>query len=358
MNRSGTHSPVNDDTIEAAAASWLAQREEGFTPDQEAGFLRWRLADPRHAAALDRLEETVGILGLLPEIADDPRLEGHVFASGDSEVERDGSARSEPVPASAGPGSTFKTLGYVTGLAAAVALGFVAWQAGWLPGSVERQEIATTANGYQRVLLPDSSIAQLNASTQMRVEFTARERRVALAEGEVHFNVAKDAARPFVVEAHGVRVRAVGTAFNVRLAGGGVDVLVTEGVVRVERDGAAEPLVLAANERATVPAVLQPVAVAAAPTVEKVEPEAVRVALAWQEPRFVFVDAPLAQVVEKFNARNRVQLQLADPELGARVVGGTFRHDDVETFVRMLENSGDVTTERVGDSRIVLHRVP
>lgn len=251
-----------------------------------------------------------------------------------------------------------KNLRYVAGLAAVLTLGFVAWKVGGLPGSVERQEIATTANGYQRVLLPDSSIAQLNASTQLRVEFTARERRVALAEGEAHFNVAKDAARPFVVEAQGVRVRAVGTAFNVRLAGGEVNVLVTEGVVRVERDGTAEPLVLAANEQTTVPVAVQPVIAPVAPAVEKIEPEAVRVALAWQEPRFVFVEAPLAQVVEKFNARNRVQLHLADPGLGARVVGGTFRHDDVETFVRMLENSGDVVAERVGDSRIVLHRVP
>ena len=74
MNRSGSHPPFNDDTIEAAAASWLAQREEGFTPEQESGFLRWRLLDPRHAAALDRLEETIGLLGQLPELAGDARF--------------------------------------------------------------------------------------------------------------------------------------------------------------------------------------------------------------------------------------------------------------------------------------------
>jgi transmembrane sensor len=343
MNRSGSHPPFNDDTIEAAAASWLAQREEGFTPEQESGFLRWRLLDPRHAAALDRLEETIGLLGQLPELAGDARFKN---------IEED---RHASLGEARAGGRRRGWLRAAAGLAAVLALGFVAWQAGWWPGGVVRQEVATTTDGYQRVLLPDSSIAQLNASTQLHIQFSPQERRVALTGGEAHFNVAKDTARPFVVEAHGVRVRAVGTAFNVRLADGAVDVLVTEGVVRIERDGAPEPLVLAANERTSVPTNAER---AGAPAVEKVRPEAIRAELAWQEPRFVFVEATLAEVVEKFNARNRVQLQLADPELGSRVVGGTFRHDDVETFVRMLENGGDVTAERVGDSRLVLHRVP
>lgn len=349
MNRPGSHSPFNDETIEAAAASWLAQREEGFTPEQESSFLRWRLVDHRHAAAIDRLEETIGLLGRLPELAGDARF----TPLEKSPIDRPGTSGAVRADR-----RRRGWLASVAGLAAAVALGFVAWQAGWWPGGAVRQEVATTTDGYQRVLLPDSSIAQLNASTQLHIQFSRQERRVALTGGEAHFNVAKDAARPFVVEAHGVRVRAVGTAFNVRLVAGAVDVLVTEGVVRIERDGAPEQLVLAANERTTVPTDLPPARGAGSPAVEKLPPEAIRAELAWQEPRLVFVEAPLREVVGKFNARNRVQLQLADPELGSRVVGGTFRHDDVETFVRMLENGGDVTAERADASRIVLHRVP
>src|SRR3546814_19688281 len=51
------------------------------------------------------------------------------------------------------------------------------------------------------------------------------------------FQVAKDRARPFVVEVGDVRVRAVGTAFGVKRTAGGVDVQVTEGVVEVWRVG-------------------------------------------------------------------------------------------------------------------------
>src|SRR3546814_16020939 len=62
-------------------------------------------------------------------------------------------------------------------------------------------------------------------------------RQIALKSGEAWFQVAKDRARPFVVEIGDVRVRAVGTAFSVRREANGVDVQVTEGVVEVWRVG-------------------------------------------------------------------------------------------------------------------------
>jgi len=62
---------------------------------------------------------------------------------------------------------------------------------------------------------------------------------VRLVRGEAHFTVAKNPARPFIVEAGGVAVRAVGTAFDVRHADGAIEVLVTEGKVHVRAARAA-----------------------------------------------------------------------------------------------------------------------
>src|SRR5690349_20668988 len=53
--------------------------------------------------------------------------------------------------------------------------------------------------------------------TLLEVDFSAKSRAVRLIAGEALFQVAKDAARPFVVAAGDARVRAIGTAFNVRL---------------------------------------------------------------------------------------------------------------------------------------------
>jgi transmembrane sensor len=337
--------PFEDNLLDAEAAEWLAQREMGFSPEQESEFLRWRLADPRHEEALVRLEETSALLEQLPALRDDPRL---------------ASPAARPMPALAPSGHDWrKWAGAAAGLAALIALAAIAWWSRPAGTPAPSRTFATAPNGYQRVLLPDSSIAQLNGATALKVDYTSAERRVALAEGEAHFSVAKDIGRPFVVQARRVRLHAIGTAFNVRLTGNGVDVLVTEGVVRVERlDEPATPTVLAANERTVVPdrAGLAAGTTPANPIIERVEPAAVRAALAWQQPRFVFVESPLGEVVARFNARSRVQLELGDPGLAARVVGGTFHPDDVETFVRLLESSGEIQADRSDPARIVLRR--
>ena len=338
-------SPIHphDDVIEAMAASWLAQREEGFTPEQETEFLRWRLADPRHGEAVDRLEETCALLEQLPELRGDSRLEP--AAGIPAPAAPTNQSQNAPQPRRARIGR-WVALG---GLAAALVAAAVLWRAD--ESAPLQATYATAPADYRRVQLPDSSVAQLNGGPHLQVDYTGRERLVKLEAGEAHFHVAKDEARPFVVRTQGLRVIAVGTAFNVRVAAAGVDVLVTEGVVRVERESApaAAPIVLAAGERTVV-------SESVALPVQQVDNTEIKETLAWQEPRLVFVEAPLAEVVARFNERNRVQLELGDPALGQSLVGGTFRRDDVETFVRLLEQSGDFITERPAPDRIVLRR--
>jgi len=333
----------NDEVIEAMAASWLAQREEGFTPEQENEFLRWRLADPRHGEAVDRLEETCALLEQLPELRGDPRLEKPAETKAVSSTANAPRIVIKPRRARAG---RWIALG---GLAASLVAAALLWRT---DGSLPLQATYATAPAdYRRVQLPDSSIAQLNGGTQLQVDYTGRERLVKMEEGEAYFHVAKDGTRPFVVRTQGFRVIAVGTAFNVRVVEAGLDVLVTEGVVRVEREAAptAEPIVLAAGERSLV-------SEGAALPVQRVDDTQIQATLAWQEPRLVFTEATLAEVVARFNERNRVQLELGDPTLGQSLVGGTFRRDDVETFIRLLEQSGVFVSERPTPDRIVLRR--
>lgn len=342
MNIPGQPIPPDNEAIEAMAATWLAQREEGFTPEQEIEFLRWRLADPQHSAALQRLEETCTILEQLPLLKGDTRLE----SPGAMGAARSITARR--------PFSFRRLVIATTALAAVLAITVVVWSG--LPHDSHGQTYATTSEGYQRVLLPDSSVAQLNGGTQLTVDFTAANRRVTLAAGEANFHVAKDSSRPFVVTARGVSVRAVGTAFNVRLNEASIDVLVTEGVVRIEREGGTPlaPLVLASCERAVVGA--GPTTESEVISVERLDGTRIQATLAWLEPSMVFVEATLADVISRFNAHNRVQLELGDRDLGTRVVGGTFRQNDVETFVRLLEGGGDIVADRHADGRIVLRR--
>ena len=365
MNESLDH----EDPIEEVAADWLTQREEGFSLAQKRDFERWCRADPRHAVAVARLEAACALLEKMPLV----RAELQPVVEFPVKPRVIASAKKIPV------------LRLVFAMAAALALAALgAWQ--WQRTLPTALFYATSAGGYERVVLADGSVVELNANSEVRVDLWPSERRVALVQGEAHFTVAHDSTRPFIVSAHGVAVRAVGTAFNVRLAATSIEVLVTEGKVAVSHVGPAlvavpsgderdtrtglplrsasgqaisgSPTFLSANERTVIFLASEksafPIPSAPSPIVEAVASEALREALSWQERKLVFAETPLRDVVAQFNRRNRLQLILGDAVVAERPVGGTFAADNVEGFVRLLEGSGTITVERRDEMTVIL----
>lgn len=83
----------------------------------------------------------------------------------------------------------------------------------------------------------------LRFGSRKRIAAETSERRVALQRGEAHFEVHHDPARPFVVQAGGSSIEAVGTAFNVYLRDESkLEVLVTEGRVLISWPKARDAL--------------------------------------------------------------------------------------------------------------------
>ena len=341
--------PSDDESIAATAAAWLAQRDDTFSAADAAAFERWCAADPRHADAVCRLERAWATLQPLRNFR--PTAQRH--------PDRDLLSG----PARPSRGVIFPLRAFAFAAALMLTLGFWAVRT----TSTSTLRYTTTAGGYERVILADHSVLELNGDTAAEVTYTAVERRVRLMHGEAHFTVAKNPARPFQVEAQGVAVRAVGTAFNVRLGAGEVEVLVTEGKVavsptetlslasppsltRAETPPTPGPTLLIVNERAFV-ATTGP---ATPPRVERIAPEAVRTALIWQGTSLVFAATPLAEVAAQFNRRNPIQIVLADPALATLPIGGSFRPENVEAFVQLLESGKEILVDRSDATRLVL----
>lgn len=279
-----------DDALDDLASEWLCERAEGFTPERAQAFAEWRDENPQHAAAVRRVERALALLDELA-VVDLPCEEGVAQVS---EAEA-------PVPR--GRMLHFPQR-WVVAAAAAVAVSAVGW---WQlePRPTSGEPFAAEAVA-QRVALRDGSVVELNAASELRVDFTERERRIDLAAGEAHFQVAPDTTRPFVVYAGDVVVRAGGTAFNVRRNGSAVEVLVFEGKVEVTRANARAQLV--AGDRTHVGNEKR----SPAPQVEKAGAAAIREAMAWQNPMTTFNDVPLRDVVTRFNQRNAIQFVFAD----------------------------------------------
>lgn len=327
----------DSDEVEAAAAVWLSLRDRGMSESEMTTFMRWLEQDPQHAevfADLDAAWQEIGRLAI-------------VRADNDAAPDRDLLApRSRPRRRHV---NVFATLAATAALLAGL---FITNRSDNAPPSVE-----TAVGAFQKIALPDGSVVQLNTDSALDVKFSGNERRVHLIRGEAHFDVAKDPARPFRVAVGDVAIRAIGTAFTIRLRGADVEVLVTEGRIGVESIVPQTP----APSIATAPLHVSAGKIAMVRHSQLAEAEVIAVdaahlqrRLAWQERRIEFDAAPLAEVVLEFNRYNRCKLVITEPALARKVFTGSFRADGYQAFVRILEETFGVRADRRPDE-IRLH---
>lgn len=329
--------------VERTAYAWVQREHAGLTAEQERELEAWLADDMTHFETFDafkanweRFEEFSNDV-----VLEEPAPDLKRFAPG-------------AIPSS---GVRFRVAQYIPYLAAAAAivLAFVLWQR---PGSDDRSNdeslVAAAPIAFpsllEQITLDDGSTVELNRDSRIEVAFSAAERRVRLLQGEANFTVSKDAARPFIVNAAGVEVRAVGTAFNVRLDSNEVEVVVSEGKVQVATPQETVPLLAAGQVTRLSLTTSQP------PTIEALTPEQLESKLLWQPKLLDFDNAALAEIVAEFNRRNPVTLVIGDDSLRARRMSATFRSDNIEGFVRLLEAHFAVRAERNGEGEIALLR--
>jgi transmembrane sensor len=344
--------------IEQTASMWLARRDAGGWSDrQQTALDAWLAESIAHRVAFLRLEAA------WEETA---RLKA--FAAGGSQLATPARGEWARSPYFAPPIGAGRPIGHGQGrgtrarrrrrwplfasiaaslFAIAVLAGSLAWN------HYTRVETGAwrTELGAQRVVqLPDGSIATLGSATGLRIAFSRSERDLELASGEAFFDVAHDAARPFVVHVEGYRVTAVGTRFDVRR---GHDrklrVVVTRGLVRLQStsDPARADTMLPAGSIAMIDG--------ADVLVQQVQLDEARERLSWRDGYAVFHGTPLAEAIDEFNRYNARKIVIADPSLDALRVGGNFRLDNSAAFVRLMQEVFPVRAERHGD-RIVLSR--
>lgn len=354
MSESSANEPVPE-AIAQAAAAWVLRCDRGLTAAEQDEFSDWLASDPRHGEQLVRHRRHWQRLEVLaqwrPEHSARPNAD--LLAPPRARWSRHWPA--------------------AVGLAAAAAVAIVLWNGG--AGSAERATGSPAdarladadvgaAEAVSRRTLADGTVVELNRGAVLTAQFTAGERRVRLERGEAHFSVTKDASRPFVVSVQGMDVRAVGTAFNVRLDRAAVEVLVTEGRVRVSEASAGPdtrgetgdrptlvPL-LEAGQRAVVSLAAQP----EAPQIATLTTSEIERVLAWQRRMLEFTAAPLGEIVAEFNRRNAVQIVVVDAELAAIRISASFRSDNIDGFVRLVEMGFGARAERNGTNEIRLRR--
>jgi len=368
------------------ASSWLVEFSEGEV--DAAGrdaFTQWLRISPEHVRAYLQ----VSALWEEAPLVAKHRSEDHealiaraladlnVISLGTARAEVDSTPETEIASSALGmpPPKAIKSLPFanghrrmIWGIAASLVLA-AGTLAAWV---ILNRGVYSTEVGEQRLItLADGSTVELNARSHLRVHFTKTERSVYLTDGEALFQVAHNASQPFVVHSGSMRVRAVGTAFDVYRKKAGTTVTVVEGRVAVlatdnafEDDRASSPAGMP-HERRPIPGEALPMAPRVTPSGalintggeqqparlflaagEEVTYSAqaqlhprkadVSAATAWTQRRLVFNSTPLSEAVEQYNRYNVRPLIIRDPALTTLNISGVFSVTDSASLIAFL----------------------
>ena len=359
------HRLTTAEDIEQQAADWLVRLDSERAPSQQDldDLKEWMQRSPLHTEQLKRLTQYWHSANLLTEL-------------------------SFPLPGSQRPDGLlsnlryqFKqllthgrqasaTLGVAFTLTLAVAIGLLFNN--FNGAGVSGNGIYQTRIGEQNsITLIDGSVIQLNTNSRLQVNYESQQRDVVLMAGEAHFEVAKDPSRPFVVKAGEGMVRAVGTAFSVRINPEALKVTVTEGKVALRtfepqavEAKSTEPknIQLADSETTAAPVPpakdrgylvqgqsvdFQPQADAGLGNpIKQLEQHDIEQQLAWRKGLLLFAGEPLAQVIDEVNRYTKLDIQIIDADIADLSIGGQFKVGEIEAMLKVLETSFGINVSR------------
>jgi len=241
-------------------------------------------------------------------------------------------------------------------------------------------------------VMPDGSILWLNSSTTITVDYSKDYRRINLIKGEAHFEVAKDATRPFEVYADDRLVRAIGTAFTVHKVKGAIEVLVSEGTVELaivdntlvvipddyqaiqveqnfqqnteEKVVSQNPSIVAtkpptkvkkmlgtltAGQRISIPIHNDNIS-----EIDELDSSEVTRFLSWKEGKLVFAGESLEEVIKEITRHTTVQIDVLDPKLKSMRIGGQFQVGETDTLFYVLESGFGISVNKLNDNHVQL----
>lgn len=197
----------------------------------------------------------------------------------------------------------------------------------------DQKVIVSTKPGQNlNIVLPDSSRVMLNSSSSLVYHplAFAFNRKVEL-EGEAYFEVTKQKLRPFLVRSNDLKVKVLGTQFNVNTYSetGKYEVVLEEGSVHVSMASFKKcNATLSPGEKAVINK-----------SNGKGEVSIVNTHLytAWTEGVLYFYDSPFSDVITRLERRYGVKIELSDPLIKGFVFSTTIRNEPFEEVLNLVQ---------------------
>lgn len=200
--------------------------------------------------------------------------------------------------------------------------------------------LTTPHGGQYQLTLPDGTKAWLNAASSIRFPsaFKDGERRITV-KGEVYLEVAKDGARPFLVDVGGkAAVEVLGTSFNINSYADEelIKTTLVEGSIRLSVAG-----------RGSVSAILKPGQQAAlsadgsANSIQVTDHTDLSNTLAWKNGLFSFSNTSIRTVMKQLERWYDIQVRYEGrPSDDITLTGKMYRNVNLSNVLLFLQNMG------------------
>lgn len=203
--------------------------------------------------------------------------------------------------------------------------------AGGADGKVDYNTMTTPKGRQYQVVLPDGTKVWLNAASSLTypTAFTGAERKVKIT-GEAYFEVAKNAAMPFVVSINDeAGVEVLGTSFNVNAYkdGGSIDATLVDGLIRVS--SAEDKKIIKPGQQARISS-----------TISLVKNADMEKALAWKNGIFNFDDVGLREMMMQIERWYDIKVVYEPNVPDVRFFGKVSRKADLATVLEALKGFG------------------
>lgn len=189
--------------------------------------------------------------------------------------------------------------------------------------------------------LPDGSSVWMHseASISYPKEFDA-DKRLVVFSGEGFFNVTKDPSRPFSIQSGEMKIKVLGTSFNVKAPATQkvFQISVVTGRVEVsapDRQQKEQLVILKPQQQAFFEIDSRRLISSAVPLQIKKE--------IYEPVTIVFENAPLDQVAKKLEKRFNIQVRFSNPKIATCLVNADFEQQPLPFIMEMLCTALDAT---------------
>jgi transmembrane sensor len=225
-----------------------------------------------------------------------------------------------------------------------------------VPDADQAQMIEVPYGSKSSIVLPDSSVVILNSGSKLKYsvsDFNSASRSVFLT-GEGYFSITKDPERPFYVSTPGIKLKVLGTTFNVKAYPdeNTEEATLVTGKVEIynnsDKSGNDDAIVLKPNQKAVflksgstiladVPEkTSQPVSEVTLKTVRLQPSYQTEQTISWKENKLIFDNEPFSSLVIKIERWYNVNITVDYPELNSVRFTGKFDKETLEQVLNAL----------------------